>query len=137
MNRMIKVPKINSVVKVVTRYPNTYIFSKEKFVEHVTVGMVVPNDRFTPPGSFEMTTGRREYPVAIIALSNVISIEEPGKKQVASVKKTAPKTWTVRSSNGKDVYTVTLHNQTWKCTCVGFQFHRRCKHIDSKKCKSK
>ena len=130
---MIHTPKVGSILKVTTRYPETYIFSKDKFQYHVTSGQVVENDRLTPVGSFSITTGRREYPVAIIALRNVWKIEEAGKTLKASIKKNAPKTWKVKSSKGNETYTVTNNAGLWTCTCVGFQFHRRCKHILSKK----
>lgn len=130
---MLQIPKIGSLISVTTRYPETYIFSKNKFRDVVTNGKVVENDRLTPVGSFSITTGRKEHPIAIIALRNVVKIESAGKTLVASIKKTAPKTWKVKSSNGKETYTVTNNAGAWSCTCVGFQYHRRCKHIMSKK----
>jgi len=130
---MIKSPAIGSIVKVTTRYPNTYYFSKEKYVFNVTAGTIVPNDRFVPAGSFSITTGRKEYPVAIIAEHNVVKIEMPGKTLRASIKKSAPKVWKVKSSNGKETYNVVNNAGSWTCSCVGFQYHRRCKHIIAKK----
>lgn len=130
---MIAQPKIGSIIKVTTRYPETYIFSKNKFRNYVTAGQVVENDRFTPVGCFSITTGRKEYPVAIIALRNVWKVEEAGKTLKASIKKAAPKTWKVKSSNGKETYNVVNNAGSWSCTCVGFQYHRRCKHIIAKK----
>lgn len=130
---MISMPKVGSIIKVTTRYPEINIFSKNKWQYLVTAGQVVENDRFTPTGSFSITTGRKEYPVAIIAIRNVIEIESAGKTLKASVKKTMPKVWKVKSSRGNEIYTVTNNAGSWSCTCVGFQYHRRCKHILAKK----
>jgi len=41
----------------------------------------------------------------------------------------------VKSSSGKDVYTVTLKNKMWSCTCPSYGFRRKCKHIDQVKSK--
>ena len=38
--------------------------------------------------------------------------------------------WKVNGSKG-DSYTVTNVNGQWNCTCTGFGFRRKCKHIDS------
>ena len=130
---MISIPKVGSIIKVTTRYPEINIFAKSKIRENVTAGVVVENDKLTPVGSFSITTGRKEYPVAIIAIRNVYKIEEAGKTLKASIKKAAPKVWKVKSSNGKETYTVTNNAGSWSCTCVGFQYHRRCKHIVAKK----
>lgn len=36
----------------------------------------------------------------------------------------------IASSDGKSQYTVTNHNDIWSCSCTGFKYHKRCKHID-------
>lgn len=127
------IPQIGSAVKVTCRYRDTYIFSKEKYKDIVTAGQIVSNDKWTPLDSFSMTTGRPEYPVAIIALRNVVKIESAGKVLRAAIKKAAPKTWKVKSSKGTETYIVTNNNKSWSCTCVGFQYHRKCKHIALKR----
>lgn len=126
---MLAAPKIGSIVKVTTRYPETYLFSKEKYKYVITAGQVVANDRLTPVGYFSMTTGRKEYPVAMIAIHNVVKIETPTKTQTQNIKKSSAKTYKVKSSRGNEVYTVTNNAGAWSCTCVGYQYHRRCKHI--------
>jgi hypothetical protein len=37
------------------------------------------------------------------------------------------------SSDGSQLYTVTNNSNVWSCTCTGFKFHRKCKHIDNAK----
>ncbi len=39
------------------------------------------------------------------------------------------KTWSVSGSTGKS-YTVTLENGQYSCTCAGFGFRRKCRHIN-------
>jgi len=36
--------------------------------------------------------------------------------------------WTVEGSKGNK-YTVTLNGENWACTCVGYGWRRKCKHI--------
>ena len=45
-------------------------------------------------------------------------------------------TWSVSGSRG-DNYTVSKENQTWTCTCSGFTFRGRCKHIEQIKSQNK
>lgn len=43
--------------------------------------------------------------------------------------KPAGQTWTVTGSKG-DNYTVSLDGDRWACTCSGFQFRSRCRHVE-------
>mgnify|MGYP003639481523 FL=1 len=36
--------------------------------------------------------------------------------------------WTVEGSKGNN-YTVTRNGENWNCTCIGFGWRRKCKHI--------
>lgn len=38
-------------------------------------------------------------------------------------------TWTVTGSRG-DQYQVNRQAAAWRCTCTGFRYHGRCRHID-------
>ena len=42
------------------------------------------------------------------------------------------KTWKVEGSEG-NIYTVTARDSLWSCTCVGFGWRHRCKHIETTK----
>jgi len=50
--------------------------------------------------------------------------------------KTDAKNWTVKGSKG-DSYTVTLDGTEYKCSCTGFKYHGKCKHIKEIQEKSK
>jgi len=47
-------------------------------------------------------------------------------KQVASPGVTS---YSIAGSSGS-TYTVTVHNDRWSCSCSGFVFRKRCKHLD-------
>ena len=38
-------------------------------------------------------------------------------------------TWKVKSSSGSTYTVVKLDNGEYTCTCIGFKYHRKCKHI--------
>jgi hypothetical protein len=43
--------------------------------------------------------------------------------------KPAGRTWQVAGSKGSE-YTVSLELGTWSCTCSGFKFRNRCRHVE-------
>ena len=51
--------------------------------------------------------------------------ERPKSRRIAK----GEKSWSVNGSKGSK-YTVTLKNGLYSCTCRGFAFRRRCKHIE-------
>jgi hypothetical protein len=73
-----------------------------------------------------LTTGLKDFPVRVINRNKIVSIDNNQIKQakVSSVKLTK----IVKGSKG-DEYIVTKENGQWSCTCVGFQFRRKCKHV--------
>jgi len=73
-----------------------------------------------------LTTGLKDFPVRVINRNKIVSIDnnQIKKAKVSSVKLTK----IVKGSKG-DEYIVTKENGQWSCTCVGFQFRRKCKHI--------
>lgn len=58
------------------------------------------------------------------------------KQKEYEINLTPVKEWDVKGSKG-DIYKVSLLGNKFSCTCVGFQFHRKCKHIKSIKEKYK
>lgn len=48
-------------------------------------------------------------------------------------KNTANKEFVIKSSRNDSTYTVSVHNNYWSCTCKGFGFRHRCKHIEEAK----
>jgi len=91
---------------------------------------------FLPPTSMESSNGRWAVAgnqwlpipknVTLDMLRNAWIPDRP-KKQISK-----PGQWTIKGSKG-DSYTVTSKDGQWNCTCTGFGFRRKCKHIESAK----
>jgi hypothetical protein len=88
--------------------------SKSKMFAYVKAGT---NTVFTfkQPISFS-TKGRKFKPVTNTFQYNIK--EEPTKAKI----------WKVKGSKG-DSYTVSLDGNTYQCSCTGFKYHGKCKHI--------
>lgn len=65
-------------------------------------------------------------------LKDVNWISDRIKKEVPKV--LPIKTWTVKGSKDS-LYQVRYEHGMWNCSCVGFGFRRKCKHIDQIKSK--
>jgi hypothetical protein len=53
-------------------------------------------------------------------------------KQREDIQQQGEALWQVTGSKGSS-YTVSLRESQWSCTCAGFGWRRRCKHIDEKR----
>tara|TARA_Y100000296_G_C5038740_1_gene188679 strand:+ start:245 stop:577 length:333 start_codon:yes stop_codon:yes gene_type:complete len=74
-----------------------------------------------------------------ITLDHDISFNELDKYMIQNLsfnnKQTKVKSdteWQIIGSKG-DEYTIKCTNGSWSCTCMGYGFRRRCKHISKKK----
>lgn len=124
-----KKPAVGSIVRVVTRYKEHYYYATNEWRDTEYVGRVVADKPWQAPGSFELHTKNKEFPVSTITLSSVIELESMDGKKVATEQiPAAPETWVVKGSRG-DQYTVTRTDSKYTCTCPGFVFRRNCKHI--------
>jgi hypothetical protein len=76
----------------------------------------------------------RTHPVSVIALDKVAELEFLDGTEAAKHEYTPPKeqTWSVKGS-GKNWYTVSVKDERWSCSCPGFGFRQKCKHVDAKK----
>lgn len=52
------------------------------------------------------------------------------QKRLEAIK---PQTWEILASNKKSTYIVSLDRGNFSCSCVGFGFHKKCKHIEEAK----
>ena len=57
-----------------------------------------------------------------------VMVYEPYK---STPKLSEVKTWSVQGSKG-DTYTVTYNGHAWSCTCAGFGWRRKCRHVTEK-----
>lgn len=73
-----------------------------------------------------LSTGKRNFPVRIVAREHIIKIDNIEQKFVAEP--VTKRTVKVSGSKGS-TYLVSIDGKHKSCTCSGFQFRRNCKHI--------
>ena len=98
----------------------------------VHTGTVLKNNDWNDPASFNITTGRPEFPVANIPLHRVIDIQYVDGTEAAIVDDVDDdsETWSMSGSKGNE-YVVTRRGDTWSCECVGWQYRSQCKHVNA------
>lgn len=80
------------------------------------------------PNSLCITTGDPSFPVRMIDAERVISINgviAPPIKNTSAV-------FSIKGS-GNNRYTVTVNGDAIECNCMGFQYRRQCKHVNTVK----
>lgn len=117
---------IGDRVRVTVRHPEQYLYATSPFRDTVYEGTVVRPSGYEPKDTFNLLTGRPEYPISVIATKNVIATEVLGHvKATPSVYGT--KYVIVRSDKGDR--RVAVHSSGLvQCDCPGFEFRRKCKH---------
>ena len=131
-------PTIGEKISVITDFQDLYraaipsVRATNSF--NTTTGIVVENMKWVPADCFCMTTGRSNHPIAVIALERVCELNYVSGAEATMIEAPSKEdaTWSVRGS-GKKFYTVTKKSNVWSCTCQGFIYRRKCKHIDGKK----
>jgi SWIM zinc finger len=91
------------------------------------IGKLVPNPYWIADDCITLHVNDKFMPMRIIKKSDVafgLNVQLP--------KRIPPTFWTVKGSRGDD-YLVTKTEDSWTCSCRGFEFHNDCKHIRSKK----
>jgi len=101
-----------------------------------------------PPVIFTSTISDKVFAVtgaSWIEIPNIMTLEEvrtgwtdtmPQVKQEDNFKSITQE-WEVKSSKGDKTYMVTNHFGSWYCTCVGFGYRRKCRHVSEIKIKLK
>jgi hypothetical protein len=121
---MTHVPKPGSVVEVITHLRSIYYFSTVPYDEFHYVGVVIDSPKWIEHNSFALATGDTEVEFHVISPDSVVGIQylegEPGREIVIPQKTEFFKI--------KD-YTVTRSKSGYSCTCVGYKYHKKCKHI--------
>jgi hypothetical protein len=85
-------------------------------------GTVVNPYRWLNADEFCLQTDNKSFPVSVINLANVVDIKIL-KGTTTSVRK-----FKVKGSKN-DEYIVTLSGKHFSCSCIGFKYHNKCKHI--------
>lgn len=112
-----KIPVIGSKIEVTTRYPSICLYSTKKYQDNTYVGTVIKNDRWVDANSFSVMTGNKNHPVSVINLARV------HKLKIIEGSSINVKTYKVKD------YIVTQNGDHFSCTCIGFKYHSKCRHI--------
>lgn len=84
-------------------------------------GVVVKPHRGLSADEFCLQTGNPDFPISVINLTNVVRLEIL-KGSTTNIRK-------FKVSGSKGEYLVTLSNDNYSCSCIGFKYHHKCKHI--------
>ena len=120
-----QLPTVGSHVEVTTVFANTNYFTMldQPFVEHTHQGIVVKNPAWLESDYFTVKTGKPGFPLSMISSKVVKSIK------ILQGSTDDTKHFEVKGSKG-DVYVVSVRENQYSCTCVGFKFNNKCKHIE-------
>lgn len=86
-------------------------------------GEIVPNPRWVGSDQFCLSTGDTKFPFRVIDKDSVVVADHVEKVD------TKIRTVLVPGSKPSQSYLVTLNGSSSSCTCIGFGYHRYCKHI--------
>lgn len=126
---MFAIPPVGSKIRVTTRFKNNYYLTAETqlFQDNIYEGIVLPSWKHDQPYTFNMT-GSEEFPERNISAEHVVDL----KILSGGVAKKLEKSLTVKAfkvESKSNVYLVTKADMKYTCTCIGFQYHKNCKHI--------
>jgi len=124
---MMNIPSVGSKISVTVRHKAVNLFAKSPWDERQYTGVVVNNAKWIDAESFSLRTEDKAYPVKIIHSKSVHSI------RMLSGNTQKVRKFQVKSSSG--TYIVTESGKQYSCTCVGFKYHAKCKHINAVKTK--
>ena len=129
MGLQFALPQVGSQVRVTTRHRNYNLLITGEHVDFTYEGTVGPSHKFLAADSFVLNTpSSPQFNKREIHIGHVVKLEYLDGR-AATKTLSSNHTWTVKGSKG-DVYTVTKIGTTVTCNCTGFQFRRKCKHLD-------
>jgi len=117
------IPSVGSVVNVTVRYKNISLFDPSPWTDRKYTGVVVKNAKWVDANSFSLQTNDKEYPVKIINSGYISKIE------IVSGNSIGIRRFNVQGKGGN--YVVTKSGKNYSCTCIGFKYHSKCKHISA------
>lgn len=124
-------PTVGSKVEITFAFPS-YTLNGPKVNKTILTGIVERATKFTPPNFVRLVLDF-DSPVRIreIPLERILDIKySDGRTSTKEVISTDTKTWTVEGSRGAK-YLVVKSQNSYSCTCPGFQFRRNCKHVEN------
>jgi len=119
------IPAVGSTVEITVEQPNIYYYTyKQQPVDtRVYTGKVVRNEKWLDAKYLSIHTDNTNYPISQIAFTNIKSIK------ILDGRKDNYKEYPVAGSKGK-MYTVSQNGKHYSCTCPGFTYNAKCKHIE-------
>lgn len=88
-------------------------------------GVVMVRPKWAKPTEIAIATGNPEFPMAIVDTNYVVN----STKTKAETTPSPARTFKVKSS--ENTYIVTYFGGKYSCTCIGFSFRKKCKHVDA------
>jgi len=127
---MFETPTVGSKIRVTTRHRNHYYLTAESepFEDFVYEGIVLPSSKNDHPYTFNMT-GIKDFPERNISLQFVVDLKYLNGTAAKKLQKDLQVRAFKVESQGR-TYVVTKAAAKYTCTCVGFQYRKRCKHVD-------
>lgn len=108
-----------------------------KYVNRISTlsGTVIPSQAFDDHNTVRLATGNVNFPESVIAFKYITDVKinkEVVNFEFNPIIKNDKETWQVKGSKPGKTYTVTRNKDKWNCTCPGFQFRSKCKHVKEK-----
>lgn len=125
---MMNIPSVGSKISVTVRHKPVYLYATQPWDEKTYVGMVVKSAKWVDAESFTLQTDDTQFPVKIIHSGKVHSLKILSGGISLNTRK-----FQVEGKGG--TYIVTQTGKQYSCTCVGFKYHSKCKHITAVKTK--
>lgn len=110
---MKNIPTVGSNIKVTCQF-----YTGEASFE----GVVVKPYKWLQEGEFCLQTGNKQFPISVINLKSIKDIV------ILTGSTSKIKTFKVKGSKNHE-YIVTLSDKHYSCSCIGFKYHNKCKHV--------
>jgi hypothetical protein len=100
--------------------------------DRVITGCVLPAPRWLRSSEIALSSHTALDGMAVVDWAHVVGWRDHnGVAQPLPTTKTLPDTsWQVQGSKGT-TYTVTRKSQVMRCTCPGFNFRGKCRHVEA------
>lgn len=123
-----EMPSPGTRVEVIIRTREPYVPTGRRDATQSIVGTVVVTPKWMLPHAALTLINERTKANNFVPLHAIVSVGGVSVKQHAV---TPDQVFTVISSKTGEPYTVRQDGRTkrWTCTCIGFQFHKSCRHV--------
>lgn len=119
-------PQVGETISVMTQY-RTPVLDVGLDSHTYKKVPVLPSEKYDQPNTFRIPADVPYMDVRVIDLKNVIELTINGKAAEVTEYE-GVKIVTITGSKGNE-YTVTIDQDSAKCTCIGFSYRRQCRHL--------